>query len=76
MAVHPSKFKLFVSPVVPALAAHVGVLVDPSFTASFTVIEEPALNVAEEPPPSPTMLNSAPCQAVARSTTLSFPDVV
>ena len=58
--------RLLVSPVVPALDAQVGAAVEPCVTASFTVMDEPLLNVALEPPPSPMMLNSACFHAVAR----------
>src|ERR1700722_2462796 len=68
--------KLFVSPVVPALATHVGAWVVPDATAILTSIEEPLLNTASDPSPSPMILNSDSVQSVARSTTLSLPVVL
>ena len=71
VAVHVPRFRLLVSPVVPEFATQLGVAVDPSVTATFTVIEAPLLKSAREPPASPTMLNSDCCQTCAMSTTLS-----
>ena len=69
--------KLLVSPVVPACRPpQLGLAVDPTVTAIFTAIDEPLLNTAFDPPPSPIILNSEACQSVARSTTVSLPVVL
>src|SRR5208282_432315 len=70
------KVKLLVSPVVPAFFTQVGAVVVPSVTVISTLIAEPSLNTASDPPPSPTILNSDSFQSVARSTTLSLPVVL
>jgi len=76
VAVQVPRFRLLVSPVVPALEAQVGAVVVPCVTAILTVIDEPLLKTAFEPPPSPMMLNSDCFQAVARPQTLSAPVVL
>ena len=60
------RFKLLVSPVVPALDRQLGAEVLPLLTAAFTVIEEPVLNLASDPPALPTTLNSDSFHTVAK----------
>src|ERR1700751_466387 len=55
---HLPRFKLLLSPVVPAFATHFGAAVVPSVSASLTAIETGVLKFAREPPASPTTLNS------------------
>ena len=55
---------------------HVGAVVDPSVTATFTVSDEPALNWALDPPALPTILNSAWLQPLAIAVRLSATDAL
>src|SRR5579872_6556786 len=66
------RFKLLVSPVVPALATHLGAAVDPSASFSDTVTLAPLLKSAREPPASPTTFHSLSCQTDEMSSTLSL----
>ena len=61
--------RLLVSPVVPPLLGptHVGAELDPSVNATFTVIDEPELKSARDPPALPTTLNSVSVQPFAIS---------
>src|ERR1700691_557060 len=68
---HLPRSKLFVSPVEPAFATQVGAEVEPSVSATFTVIETGSLKSARDPPASPTTLNSDWCQTFEISSTLS-----
>src|SRR5579859_3738404 len=67
------RLRLLLSPVLPELATHDGAVVEPFVTASFTVMDEPLLNCASEPPALPTTLNSPVFHTVASNSTLSLP---
>src|ERR1700759_1284376 len=69
--VHGPRLRLLVSPVVPSFEMHVGAAVEPEVAVISTLTDEPWLNPASVPPPSPMMLNSHSCQAPERPVTVS-----
>src|SRR5215471_15177556 len=69
-----TKVRLLVSPVKPTMSQLGGVAPIPLFTAVLTVMLDAALNVASDPPPSPTTLNSETFQPLARSGKTLSPD--
>ena len=71
LPLHEPSLRLLVSPVVPSFATQVGAAVEPELAVISTVTDEPRLNTASEPPPSPMMLNSTSCQAPASPVTVS-----
>ena len=66
-----TRFRLFVSPVVPASSGHWGAHGMTPFTRVWTTIVTPGLKIASEPFPMPTTLNSASDQAWFRPIALA-----
>jgi len=59
---HFPSVRLFDSPVVPSLDVQAGAVFSPSRTPMSTVIDELLLNLACDPPPSPTFtIKVFPC---------------
>jgi hypothetical protein len=57
--VHGPRLRLLVSPVVPSFEMHVGAAVEPELALISTLTDEPRLNTASLPPPSPMMFRAA-----------------